>query len=152
VGGAVEDAVGFEIPGEDEEKEHDAGRPVEELQREGGGEGRVRPGRCLAKEQGADKADSGGESEQEERVEDSVLEGRVGEHEFAAANGKECGVEQGAERQQAEQEGDGLGEFEQHAPALSEIAGRLEVHRCAGIGCIVSLPGSSAHSSASRKQ
>jgi hypothetical protein len=101
-GGAVEDAVSFEIPGEDEEQEHYAGRPVEELQREGGGEGGMGLGLCFAKEQAADEADAGGESEEEERIEDSVLESVVREEEFAAADGEEGGVEQGAEGEEAE--------------------------------------------------
>ena len=89
--------MSFEIPGEDEKQEHDAGRPVEELQGESGGEGAVRLRLGLAEEQAADDADAGREGEEEERVEDSVLESVVREHEFAAADDQEGGVEQGAE-------------------------------------------------------
>jgi hypothetical protein len=47
----------------------------------------------LAKEQAAHETDAGRECEEEERVEDSVLESVVGEHEFAAADDEEGGVE-----------------------------------------------------------
>ena len=63
------------------------------------------------------------------------MEGLVGKQEVGAAGGQEGGVEQGVEGEQAEQEGDGFGEFEQHAAAPSEVSCSLllrhaSVERC----------------------
>jgi hypothetical protein len=103
MGVAVEDAVGFEVPGGDEEKEHDAGCPVEDLHGEGGGEGWVGFRRGLAKEQAADDADACRESEETEGVDDSVVQRGARVEDLEGSGHKECGVEKSIEGEQAEE-------------------------------------------------
>jgi hypothetical protein len=78
VDGWGEDVVGFDEPGEEEKDEHDSGGPAEELQRECGGEGRVRVRLRFSKDEAAEEADSGRECEEEEGVDDAVAEGLWG--------------------------------------------------------------------------
>ena len=72
----------------------------------------------FTEDEAADETDSGGEREEEERVDDAVFEGLVGlEEKMRVFDRKEESVEDGVEGEQAEQKGNGFGEFEQHAQA-----------------------------------
>ena len=68
----AEDVVGFEEAGENEESQHDAGSPGEYPERERRGEGRVRTGVGLAKDDCAEKGDGGGEGDEEEHLKKPV--------------------------------------------------------------------------------
>jgi hypothetical protein len=122
VDGRAKDVVGLEEPGEDEEDQHDADGPAEDLQREGGGEGGMRERLCFAEDQTGDEGDSGGESEEENRIDDAVADGLVGlQEELGVFEAKEDGVKDSEEGEQAEEKSYGFGEFEQHAPGLGRV-------------------------------
>lgn len=112
-----EDVVRLEEPGEEEEEEHDASGPVEELQGERGREGWARQRFRFAEDEAAEERDAGGEREKEQRVDDSVADGLVGlEEELGIFEGEEESMEDGVEGEQTEKKGYGFGEFEQHTP------------------------------------
>ena len=122
----AEDVVGFEEPGCEEEGGHDAGCPIEDEEREGGGQAWRGGWFCFAEDDAAQKRDAGGECEEEERIEDAVVEGLVGKKdEMWIFDGEEESVKDGVEGEQAEEKGDGFGEFEQHAPRTSGMWGSL---------------------------
>ena len=118
---SVEDAVGFEIPGEQEEDGHDSGRPAKELHGEGFGDAQAEiSSRCASiarflessveKSQTAYEGDSGGDQEHSERVVEALP--HVG---FRA---EKCRMEDGQQGDHAGEKGERLGEFEQHAANL----------------------------------
>jgi hypothetical protein len=105
-----EDVVGLEERCEGEEEEHDGGGPVEELQGKGGGEGWVGVGLGFAEDEGANEGDTGGEGQEEDRVDDAVADGLMGlEEELRVFEGEEDGVEDSKEGEEAEEEGYGFG-------------------------------------------
>jgi hypothetical protein len=125
---AVEDGVGLEIPGEDEEDDHGGGGPTEETDGEGGGErGAVRRGvpfggvssllarlrgrLGVAEEEAGGEGDAGGGKEKGERVQDAVFEGGGGDEEGR--------VEDSVERQDEKQEGGGFDEIDEHREGSS---------------------------------
>ena len=99
----AKDVMGFEEPGCEEESGHDAGSPIEDQEREGGGQAwrGVRFG--FAEDDAAQQRDAGGEYEQENRIDDAVVEGLVGqEDQMWVFNGEEESVKDGVEGEQAE--------------------------------------------------
>ena len=116
--GRAEEIVRLQKRREGEEDEHDAGGPVEDLEREGGRERWAREWFCLAEDEATDEGDAGGECEEERGVDDAVLKRLMRlKEEMRVFEGEEDGVEDYEEGEKAEQEGYGFGEFEQHAPA-----------------------------------
>ena len=107
-----EDVVGFEEAGENEEGEHDAGGPGEDLERERCGKGGVRFGFGFTEDDTAEEGDGGGEGDEEKRVENAVgedlgwLEDGVG-----VFDGEEEGAEDDVEREHAEKKSAEFGEF-----------------------------------------
>ena len=109
----VEDAVGFEIPGEQEEDSYDARSPAENLN----GEGLCNPrgaNACAvgfgAKGEPADQGYCSRDKQHAERVENSLVEVR-----FRA---EKCGVEDGEQGDHAGEQSDRPGELQQHAVNL----------------------------------
>ena len=99
----AEDVVGLEEPGYEEEGGHDAGCPIEDQEREGGGQGRRGIWFGFAEDDAAEKRDAGREYQEEKRIEDAVVEGLVGqEDEMWVFDGEEESVKDGVEREQAE--------------------------------------------------
>jgi hypothetical protein len=108
--GGAEDVVGFEKGGEGIEDEHDAGGPVEDLQRQGGGEGGAGEGLGFAEDQAADERDAGGEGQEEERVENAVVEGLMRlDQELGVFEGEEDGVEDHEQGEKAKEKSYGFG-------------------------------------------
>ena len=62
----AEDVVGFEEPGREEEGGHDAGGPIEDQEREGGGQAWRGVWLGFAEDDAAHERDSGGECEEKE--------------------------------------------------------------------------------------
>jgi len=112
----AEDVVGFEEPGCEKQSGHDAGRPVEDQQRESRGQSWRRIGLGFAEDDAAYERDGGGEREEPESVNNSVVQGLVGlKDDLRVLDREEEGVEEGVEGEQTEEKSDGFGEFEQHA-------------------------------------
>jgi hypothetical protein len=117
----AEDVVGFEKPGEQEQDDHDAGGPGEDLEGERGGEGWMRFRLGFAEDDSAEEGDDGGEREEEERVEDPAgkdlgdLEDGLG-----VFDGEEESAKDSVKAEHAEEEGCEFGKFDQSA--LDDLA------------------------------
>ncbi len=103
---AIENAVGFQIQGNEKENHHGGRGPAEHLNGERSDKPRAAeawPGRSFAKNQSAHQTNRSGQSQQSERVVDLLIQftGWI----------QECGVEHGIQRKDAGHEGDRLGEF-----------------------------------------
>jgi hypothetical protein len=82
---------------------------------------RVRFG--FAEDEGTHEGDAGGEGQEKDGVDDAIADGLVGlEEELGVFGGEEDGVEDSEEGEEAEDEGYGFCEFEQHASAPCVIS------------------------------
>lgn len=115
----IEDAMGLEIPGDTEEKDHYAGGPAEKLDRQGGHQSglvaAIVASLCrFAEEKAAKDGNARGQHEENHPIVDAAIVGRGG--------GQECSMKRGIKRENGKEESDRFGDIQEHAAILVQAS------------------------------